>query len=194
MLQRDKAELIFDKTLAEQLRSSSALHNYWGPCNTYWGPISSDCSWDLFAKLVSKENLLSFLGKTPNGKDSESNSWWLSPFWIEYLQDLQKCNLNHSLNEYQTRLMLQERLLEFWKLSFFVENPCSFEFEESLSPVLIFQTILGIAVFLAAGKFSSSMVFRLGTGSAGFMALSVLILLLFVSRYFPHILTVRIDS
>ena len=61
-------------------------------------------------------------------------------------------------------------------------QPCTLDFEERLSPVLALQTVLGALVFASAGRLSNSMVFRLGTGSAGFMALSILILLLFVSK------------
>ena len=59
---------------------------------------------------------------------------------------------------------------------------CGVELEEHLSLFMIAQTIFGALIFLFASKLSSSMFFRLGTGSAGVMMLSVVILLLLVSR------------
>ena len=61
---------------------------------------------------------------------------------------------------------------------------CGVELEEHLSLFMIAQTIAGALLFLFASKLSSSMFFWLGTGSAGVMMLSVVILLLLVSRCF----------
>lgn len=47
---------------------------------------------------------------------------------------------------------------------------------------MIAQTVAGALLFLFASKLSSSMFFRLGTGSAGVMMLSVVILLFMISR------------
>lgn len=61
-------------------------------------------------------------------------------------------------------------------------NLCTLELEEHLSPFMICQTIAGALLFLFASRLSASMFFRLGTGSAGVMMLSVIILLFLVSR------------
>ena len=63
---------------------------------------------------------------------------------------------------------------------------CTVELEEHISYFMIAQTIAGVLLFLFASQLSASMFFRLGTGSAGVMLLSVLILLFLLSRYKVH--------
>ena len=67
-------------------------------------------------------------------------------------------------------------------ISLIAARTCTVDLEEHPSLFMIAQTIAGSLLFLFASKLSSSMFFRLGTGSAGVMLLSVLILLLLVSR------------
>ena len=54
--------------------------------------------------------------------------------------------------------------------------------EAEFSLVMLGQTVLGAALYWWAGPLSHSMPFRLSTGSLGFMALSVLILIFVLSR------------
>lgn len=59
---------------------------------------------------------------------------------------------------------------------------CKVEVDEHISLLMIAQTLAGAFLFLNASRLSASVFFRLGTGSAGVMLLSVLILLFLISR------------
>ena len=60
---------------------------------------------------------------------------------------------------------------------------CSFQLEKEFSYVLLGMTLAGAALFLFSRTLSTSQPFRLSAGTLGFMALSLAILLVLVSRF-----------
>ncbi|KAK9855139.1 hypothetical protein WJX84_006268 [Apatococcus fuscideae] len=62
---------------------------------------------------------------------------------------------------------------------------CSFQLEQDFSYVLLGMGVAGALLFLFSTPLSTSQPFRLSAGTLGFMALSVAILLVFISRHLP---------
>ena len=59
---------------------------------------------------------------------------------------------------------------------------CGFQLEKDLSYVLLGMTVAGGLLFLFSTQLSKSQPFRLSAGTLSFMALSLAIILVFISR------------